>query len=621
MSQRTRERYQIEEQIGTGGMATVYKAIDTVLQRSVALKLLNDQVDPALKQRFQAEAQAVAQLNHPNVVNVYDVGELEGAPYIVMEYVRGTNLKRLIQERGPLGLQEVENVLRQVGAALSYAHRNGLIHCDVKPHNILISPDGRAKLVDFGIAQAQVDRKRKKSEPLYGTPLYIAPEQAAGGIVSPRTDVYGLGLVMWEALTGRPPERPQPDAPVHLPFSEGSLPRHLAEVIRTATATDPNARFASVEDMTRAFLEQKGTDAVGAQATIAYRPIPSAPPPQTRTAAPSSATRTLPQRPVQAPERKRGRRLPLLPLVALLLLLLGLGGAAVAGSLRNLGDNVNDQLAGVVGAGNTPAPSVRTPSLLNLSLSAAQARARQRGLEVEVREYDPESQRPAGTVAEQSPASGEQVEVGGTVEVVVAGPEPGSEPEAPNTAQESTDQPAPRPTDEPQVAAPVPTEAGDAAADPEPEPTPQVERAAGQTVLQMIALDETVTLRVDEGNGERTEVLQPGQYLEARGAYVLVRADPAAELEVTVNAGEQQGTLLEVARNNCDCPITTRDAYIEYDNRPQGASDTPLVTTNNDQTESEDDSKDTQREEAEQKREDDKDKREEEKEDKGKRDG
>lgn len=594
MSQRTRERYQIEEQIGTGGMATVYKAMDTVLQRSVALKLLNEQVAPALKQRFQAEAQAVAQLNHPNVVNVYDVGELDGSPYIVMEYVRGTNLKRLIQERGPLPLQEVENIVRQVGAALSYAHRNGLIHCDVKPHNILISPDGRAKLVDFGIAQAQVDHKRKKSEPLYGTPLYIAPEQAAGGAVSPRTDVYGLGLVLWEALTGRPPERPHPDTPVQLLFSQVRLPQRAAAVIHKATAPDPNARYASVEDMTRALLAGAGSDDRSGQTTVAYRPVAAAAgsPPET---VPSGGTRTLPGRPAPVQERKPRHRMPLLPLVALVLLLLGLGGAAVAGGLSNLGDAANSPLAGVVGVGGTEVPSVRTPSLLNLTLEDARLRARQRGLEVEVSEYDPESRRPAGTVAEQAPASGESVERGSSVQVVIAGAEPGSQTadatEAPPEGEAEPD-PQADPTKAPVIDLPTATEAPEREPLPERERTPEVDTVAGETVLQMTALDDAVTLRVDEGSGERTEVLQPGQYLEVRGEYVLVRADPAAELEVTVNAGAQRGTLLALARANCDCVITTRDAYIVYDNRPESAQESQRrTTTNNDSDEDSDEDK------------------------------
>lgn len=565
MSQRTRERYRIEEQIGSGGMASVYRAMDTVLQRSVALKVLNKQADPALKERFQAEAQAVAQLNHPNIVNVYDVGEMDGEPSIVMEYVRGTNLKRLIEERGPLPLPEVESVARQVGAALSYAHRNGLVHCDVKPHNILLSPDRRAKLVDFGIAQAQVDRRRRRSEQVYGTPLYIAPEQAAGQPVSPRTDVYGMGLVLWEALTGMPPERPDPAGPVRLPLERARLPRPLAEIIQKATAADPANRYNSVDELTRALQRWRDDAEPAGQQTVAYRPLAS---PQSRagTAPPSASTRTVP---ASRPRAQGRRRLPLLPLAALLLLLLGLGGTALSRGVRDQIRGMDDRLGGLLGAG-TPS-TVTVPSLLNRPLAEVREVAEGRGLELDV-QYDPDdADHPVGTVVDQRPGAGDLVERGSTIEVTIAGDASGNRvpPAGPSAGDTGT------PTaGEGDGAPPL---LGGAS----PTATPRARLVEGQTLVELQALDEPVELKVVADGAESDAVLEPGQYRKVQGARVRIEADRADQVRVTVDLGRRRGTLHELAelfcrqkmgRTNPECEITGRSAYIEFVPPPPGES-------------------------------------------------
>ncbi|MDQ3326902.1 MAG: protein kinase [Chloroflexota bacterium] len=572
MSQSTSERYKIEEQIGSGGMATVYKAQDTVLQRPVALKLLNDQVDPALKSRFQAEAQAVAQLNHPNVVNVYDVGELDGAPYIVMEYVHGTNLKRLIQENGPLSIEDAENVVRQVGAALSYAHRNGLVHCDVKPHNILLAPDGRAKLVDFGIAQAQVDRRHRKNEQVYGTPLYIAPEQAAGKAVSARTDVYGLGLVLWEAVTGLPPERPEPGRPVSLPFDRAHLPSALEALIATATATNPAARYGSVEDVVRALQATHTAQRTPADRTVAYRPVTAAMPNGQSSATPAGATRAMPG---SAPRGRR--RLPLLPLAALALLLLGLGGAALANAL-GVGDNGNGTNAfppGPVSEINNTAEAdmVQVPVFEGRTLAKARDIARESGLAPDV--VFVQGDAPDGVVLTQDPGVGDSVRRGDTVRLEVSRAEAGVE--APT---ERPADPDPTATDPPRDG--EPTQALERSVDPtapaaksptptnEPEVTPVADLVSGEYVIQLSALDQPVYLVAKENGLETRRTLGPGRYIEFQGAYVRVYAQPASAVAVTVN-GRQRGTLLELAQRNSRETITTPDAFIEYPTG--GASD------------------------------------------------
>lgn len=532
MTQQETERYQIQEQIGSGGMATVYRARDRVLHRSVALKVLNRQVDPTLKERFRAEAQAVAQLNHQNVVGVYDVGERDGSPYIVMEYVDGTNLKRLIQEEGPLSLQEAVDVVSQAGAALAYAHRNKLIHCDVKPHNILLSPDGRAKLVDFGIAQAQVDRKRKKSEQVYGTPLYIAPEQAAGKPVSPGTDVYGLGLVLWEAVTGKAPERQGLDDPARLDFSKARLPGGLAAVIKRATAQSPADRYPSVDEMLRALRGWQGGDRSGRATTETYRPM-SAPAPSPR----AETTRPAANRKVK-PRRKR-RRFVALPVAALILLLVGLGGVWASNQVENL-PFVRDVLGSRSESGSVMAPRFR-----GLTLAGAQQEANDAGLRLRVTN-DPNSGEPEGTVVTQSVRAGKMVARGSEIALVVAGPPaaavlPNAEGGQANGSGAT-------------AAAPPPTQA--------PPATPTITVNGGERVAQMSALDGPIAVRVVEDGEPRSIVLEKGQYLEARGENTLrIEADPAAELMVTLD-GDKTQTLLGWANQFAHRNINDSKAFI-----------------------------------------------------------
>lgn len=271
MSQTSTDRYRIEGQIGSGGMATVYKGVDTLLARPVALKVLDRRVDPEIEALFQAEARAVASLNHPNIVTVYDVGEWDGTAYIAMEYIAGPDLKRYIQERGPLPPDEAFRIISQVGSALSHAHTRGVVHCDIKPQNILLSAGGEAKLADFGIAQARLDSGQRGDGKVYGTPLYIAPEQLAGGDVGPRTDVHGLGLVLWEALTGKEPRRVPPDGRVWLDEPHSRLPSGVLAVVRRATAPEPAARYASIDERVRDLEAKRG--GVGAnQTTVAHAP-------------------------------------------------------------------------------------------------------------------------------------------------------------------------------------------------------------------------------------------------------------------------------------------------------------------------------------------------------------
>lgn len=201
-------RYRLTAQQGSGGMAVIYKAIDMALGRSVAVKILRPSLtdDPAFLARFRNEARSVANLTHPNIVTVHDVGNDGPTHYIVMEFVEGQDLKRIIRSEGQLAPDRALNIAIQICAGIGFAHRAGLVHADVKPQNILVTRDDVVKVTDFGIAQALTDTQPgEKQTVVWGSPHYFAPEQARGERPSPASDVYSIGIVLFEMLTGRLP--------------------------------------------------------------------------------------------------------------------------------------------------------------------------------------------------------------------------------------------------------------------------------------------------------------------------------------------------------------------------------------------------------------------------------
>ncbi len=201
------ERFRLEEKVGSGGMSSVYRAFDPTLERSVAIKMMHRDLsgDPDQLERFRREARAVAQLNHPHVVTVIDAGEDDGAPYIVFEYIEGETLKERIRRLGRLPIDEAIAYAIEIGRALECAHAHKLVHRDVKPQNVLIDPDGRAKVTDFGIARSMEAQGLTATGRVLGTTDYVSPEQALGHEVTEQSDIYSLGIVLYEMLTGEAP--------------------------------------------------------------------------------------------------------------------------------------------------------------------------------------------------------------------------------------------------------------------------------------------------------------------------------------------------------------------------------------------------------------------------------
>jgi serine/threonine protein kinase len=271
------ERYRLIERIDEGGAGEVWRARDEKLDRDVAIKLLGPDADDAFRARFADEARRAAAVVHPNVVIVFDEGRDGADAFMVMELVPGKTLREVVAERGPLPAHEVARLIRQVAGALDAAHAAGVVHCDVKPANVIVDPEGIAKLTDFGIARAARDRDEQE---LLGTARYIAPERVEGGPVTARTDVYGLGLVAYELLTGRPAfdggtseelvrER-LVGPPPSLRLARVGIDDRLDAIVRRALATDPDRRYARAGDFARAFSEvaDRDTDPTSSLGTI-----------------------------------------------------------------------------------------------------------------------------------------------------------------------------------------------------------------------------------------------------------------------------------------------------------------------------------------------------------------
>jgi serine/threonine-protein kinase len=265
-------RYQLISVVGGGGMAQVYKSRDNILGRIVAIKVLREQysTDAQFVARFRREAQAAANLAHPNIVNVYDVGQDGDTHYIVMEYINGESLKSYINRSSPLPIGKAVSVAAQILAGLEYAHRSGLIHRDIKPQNVLITPDGAVKVTDFGIAKSVSDLGLTEAGLALGTAHYFSPEQAKGERVVPQSDIYAVGVTLYEMLTGRLPFESEnviglaykhiSEEPPSARNLNPSVPPRLDAIILKSMAKDPQQRFGSAAEMEKALraIQQGG---------------------------------------------------------------------------------------------------------------------------------------------------------------------------------------------------------------------------------------------------------------------------------------------------------------------------------------------------------------------------
>ncbi len=329
------ERYELEELVGSGGMSSVFRAHDRLLDRRVAIKILHDHFthDDETVERFRREARAVAQLSHPHIVTVIDRGDGDGRQYIVFEYVDGENLKELVGRSGRLPVRRAVELALATAEGLAFAHHNGLVHRDVKPQNVLLSSEGEVKVTDFGIARSlEVEHGVTQTGTVLGTSNYISPEQAGGKPVTPLTDVYSLGVVLFELLTGEVPfpgenfvavalRHINEQAPSVLELRPDVPPR-LAAAVGRALAKDPDARFPSMDafaaELQRCLDELEPLDPERTLVSMPAVPLPRP---------------ARPARPASRPRPSLSRPLALVVVVliavaAIVAGLLGLGGGS-----------------------------------------------------------------------------------------------------------------------------------------------------------------------------------------------------------------------------------------------------------------------------------------------------
>jgi serine/threonine-protein kinase len=413
-------RYHLLATIASGGMAVVYKAQDRLLNRVVAVKVLRPEYaqDPAFLASFRQEAQAAANLTHPNIVTIYDVGQDGERYYIVMEHVEGRDLKTIIQEEAPFSIGRALDIAIDVCAGVGFAHRAGIVHCDVKPQNVLISPDGRVKVADFGIARAFSTIVPREAETVWGTPHYFAPEQAAGEPPTPASDVYSIGIMLYEMLAGRLPfdgpdhatlalmhMRDEP-TPLHRLNPQVSL--QLEQIVRKVLAKEPAARYRSAEHLGRILAGYRE----GASQATGFQPV--AAPRVSTTGAAAPRERPRPQERVAGPDWQ----LWFVGAVAALAVL-GLFPlwAVVYRTYTDLGQPAPTPVSTPIITAVSGTAIV--PQLVGLPFETAQEEIRRANLGLIVEERD-DPDHPVPTVLEQEPPAGQTVSAASQIKLVVS---------------------------------------------------------------------------------------------------------------------------------------------------------------------------------------------------------
>jgi beta-lactam-binding protein with PASTA domain/tRNA A-37 threonylcarbamoyl transferase component Bud32 len=413
-------RYRILRKLGTGGMANVYLAEDEVLGRRVAIKILNDRHagDDQFVERFRREAKNAASLSHPNIVSIYDRGEAEGTYYIAMEYLDGRSLKELIVARGPAPIHLAVDYARQILAAIRFAHRHGIVHRDIKPHNVLVDGEGRLKVTDFGIARAGASQMTEAGS-IIGTAQYLSPEQAKGAPVDQTSDLYSVGVVLYELLTGVVPfsgDTPVEIAMKHLSTvpeppsaKRADVPRDLDLVVMRALAKDPSERYQSAEEMDADLRRVNRGVAISPVTEEAATAIIARPPPSAVTEIKPRAPDAVPYAPPAAYyDYDEPPRRAIWPwLVALLFVI-----AAVVGGYF-LYSQIQDQLSG--------SKTIAVGNYVGIREADAVAKINAAGLRPNpVRQPNADSRFPETYVFQQSPKPGDRTQKHNFVTIYVS---------------------------------------------------------------------------------------------------------------------------------------------------------------------------------------------------------
>ncbi len=385
------DRYRIVELIGSGGMANVYKAVDQKTNKVVAVKMLKDEhlEDAEFLRRFEREAPAVLSLSHENIVKSHDVGEDDGVPYIVLEYVEGSTVKEIIEREGALSPRVAVSVASQVLSALSHAHERGIIHRDVKPQNVIITPSGRAKLTDFGIARDVASTTRTfAGTNVIGSVHYLSPEQARGDEVTTESDIYSCGIMLYEMLLGEVPFGGENSVAIALKHlheeittpmeADPKIPRALSDIIVKATSKKPSMRYHSAAEM-RADLQRALREPHGKFARIRRKD-----------------------------KEKHSRRYGILNIALLIVVFIGLF-AALFFIIRAWGDS-----------GTNGTDDYIIPTVEEKKIGDAEELAKLRGFEIFVQSYQTSTQYQEGVIISQEPLGGTRGKPGDIINVVVS---------------------------------------------------------------------------------------------------------------------------------------------------------------------------------------------------------